>query len=56
VSKHTIYAWKARFGGVKVNDAQPLRSLGYENSWPKRLVTDLSRDAEGGDRKKGLSS
>jgi putative transposase len=46
VSKHTIYAWKARFGGMEVNDAQRLRSLEDENSRLKRLVADLSLDRE----------
>ncbi|MBZ5702572.1 MAG: transposase, partial [Acidobacteriia bacterium] len=25
VSKHTIYAWKAKYGGLDVNEAQRLR-------------------------------
>ena len=27
VSKHTIYAWKAKFGGLDVNEAQQLGPL-----------------------------
>jgi putative transposase len=27
VSKHTIYAWKAKYGGLEVNEAQRLRLL-----------------------------
>ena len=27
VSKHTIYAWKAKYGGMEVNEAEELRSL-----------------------------
>jgi putative transposase len=27
VSKHTIYAWKAKSGGLAVNEAQRLRQL-----------------------------
>ena len=46
VSKHTIYGWKARFGGMEVNDAQRLRSLEDENSRLKRLVAELSLDHE----------
>ena len=46
VSKHTIYGWKARFGGMEVNDAQRLRSLEDENSRLKRLVAELSLDRE----------
>jgi putative transposase len=32
VSKHTIYAWKARFGGMEASEAQKVRSLEDENS------------------------
>jgi putative transposase len=46
VSQHTIYAWKAKYGGMEVNEAQRLRSLEDENSWLKRLVADLSLDRE----------
>jgi len=46
VSKHTIYGWKAKYGGLEVNEAQRLRSLEDENSRLKRLVADLSLDRE----------
>jgi putative transposase len=46
VSKHTIYAWKARYGGLEVNEAQRLRQLEDENSRLKRLVAELSLDRE----------
>jgi putative transposase len=46
VSKHTMYAWKAKYGGMEVNEAQRLRSLEDENSRLKRLVADLSLDRE----------
>jgi len=46
VSKHTIYAWKAKYGGMEVNEAQRLRSLEDENARLKRLVADLSLDRE----------
>lgn len=46
VSKHTIYAWKAQYGGMEVNDAEELRSLRDENHRLKRLVADLSLDKE----------
>jgi putative transposase len=46
VSQHTIYAWKAKYGGMEVNEAQRLRSLEDENSRLKRLVADLSLDRE----------
>jgi putative transposase len=46
VSKHTVYAWKAKYGGLTVNEAQRLRQLEDENSRLKRLVADLSLDKE----------
>jgi putative transposase len=46
VSKHTIYAWKAKYGGMEVSEAQRLRQLEDENSRLKRLVADLSLDKE----------
>lgn len=46
VSKHTIYAWKGKYGGMEVNEAQRLRSLEDENARLKRLVADLSLDRE----------
>ncbi len=46
VSKYTIYAWKAKFGGMDASEAQKLRSLEDENSRLKRLVADLSLDRE----------
>jgi putative transposase len=46
VSKHTIYAWKAKYGGMDASEAQRLRQLEDENSRLKRLVADLSLDWE----------
>jgi putative transposase len=46
VSKHTIYAWKAKYGGMSVGEAQRLRELEDENQRLKRLVADLSLDKE----------
>ena len=46
VSKHTIYAWKAKYGGLEVSEAQRLRQLEDENHRLKRLVADLSLDKE----------
>ena len=33
VSKHTTYAWKAKYGGLEVSEAQRLRKLEDENHW-----------------------
>ena len=46
VSKLTIYAWKAKYGGLEVNEARRLHQLEDENSRLKRLVADLSLDRE----------
>ena len=46
VSKHTVYAWKAKYGGLEVSEAQRLRQLEDENNRLKRLVADLSLDRE----------
>jgi putative transposase len=42
VSKHTIYAWKAKYGGMDVSEAQEVRQLREENARLKKLVADLS--------------
>jgi len=31
VSKHTVYAWKGKYGGLDVSEAQRLRELEDEN-------------------------
>ena len=46
VSKHTLYAWKAKYGGLEVSEAQRLRQLEDENQRLKKLVADLSLDRE----------
>jgi putative transposase len=46
VSKHTIYAWKAKYGGMEASEAQRLKQLEDENGRLKRLVADLSLDKE----------
>src|SRR5579863_8008949 len=44
VSEGTIYAWKAKFGGMSASDAQRLRSLEEENGKLKRLLADAMLD------------
>ena len=46
VSQHTIYAWKAKFGGMESSDGLKLRHLEDENGRLKKLVADLSLDRE----------
>jgi putative transposase len=43
----TYYAWKAKFGGMDVSEAQRLRSLEEENRKLKRLVADQALDIMG---------
>lgn len=46
VSRHTIYAWKSKYGGMDVSEAQEAKQLRDENARLKRLVADLSLDKE----------
>lgn len=46
VSKHTIYAWKAKYGGMEVSEAQELKLLREENAQLKKLVTEPSLDKD----------
>jgi putative transposase len=46
VSKHTIYAWKSKYGGMDVSEAQEVKQLREENVRLKRLVADLSLDKD----------
>ena len=46
VSKHTIYGWKAKYGGMDVSQAQEAKQLRDENTQLRKLVADLSLDKE----------
>ncbi len=46
VSDATLYAWKAKYGGMTVTEARRLRQLEEENRRLKHLVADLSLDQE----------
>jgi len=46
VSKHSVYAWKAKYGGLDVSQAQELRQMREENARLKRLVADLTLDKD----------
>jgi len=46
VSKHTIYAWKQKYGGLDVAEAQELKQLRDENARLKKLVANLSLDKD----------
>jgi len=43
VSKHTIYAWKAKYGGMEVSEAQAAKQLRDENTKWKKLVAERGR-------------
>ncbi len=44
ISEATFYAWRKKFGGMQVRDAQRLRELEKENARLKKLLAD--RDLE----------
>ena len=44
ISEHTYYRWKAKYGGMEVDEARKLRALEDENKRLKTLVADLSLD------------
>ncbi len=44
VSKHTIYAWKAKYGGMDVSEAQRLRQVEDEKRKLKQLVAEQALD------------
>jgi putative transposase len=46
VSKHTIYAWKAKYGGMDVSQAQEAKQLRDENTRLRKVVADLCLDKD----------
>jgi len=57
VSKHTIYAWKAKHGGMEVSEAEEVKQLRDESVRLKKLVGGLKpgqAHAAIGDKKKLL--
>ena len=44
VSSATFYKWKAKYGGLEVNEARRLKRLEEENAKLKRIVADLTLD------------
>ena len=46
VSKHTVYAWKLKYGGMDVSEAQEVKALREENTRLKKLVANLSLDKD----------
>ena len=59
MSTYTIYAWKAKYGGMDVSEAQEAKQLRDENARLKKLMADLSLDKDALQsviQKNGLSS
>ena len=44
VNEQTFYRWRKEYGGLKLDQARPLKDLEKENSRLKKLVADLSLD------------
>ena len=44
ISEQTFHRWKAKYGGLGVNEARRLKQLEDENRRLKKLVADLSLD------------
>jgi putative transposase len=42
ISEQTFHRWKAKFGGMDVNEARRLKQLEDENQRLKHLVADLT--------------
>src|SRR3546814_12924083 len=48
ISSATLYAWKAKYGGMDVSQARKLKVLEEENARLKRLLADARLDNEMG--------
>jgi putative transposase len=44
ISSATLYAWKAKYGGMEVSQARKLKVLEEENGRLKRLLADAMLD------------
>ena len=42
ISEKTFYRWRARYGGLEINDLKRLKELEAENAKLKRMYTDLA--------------
>jgi len=47
MSSASLYAWRAKFGGMDVSDAQKLKGLEAENAKLKRLLAEAMIDNAG---------
>ena len=46
IAQGTFYRWKAKYGGMEVNEARRLKALEEENRRLKRLVADQALDIQ----------
>lgn len=46
ISDQTLYNWRAKYSGLRLNEARRLRALEEENRRLKTMVVDLSLDKE----------
>ena len=46
VSEQTLHRWRARYGGLKAEEAKRLKELEAENARLKRLVAELALDKQ----------
>ena len=46
ISEQTYHRWRARYGGLKADDAKRLKELEAENARLKRLVAELALDKQ----------
>jgi uncharacterized protein YjcR len=46
ISEQTFHRWRARYGGMKADDAKRLKELEIENERLKRIVAGLALDKQ----------
>ena len=46
ITEQTYYRWKAKYGGMEVNDAKKLKALEDENRRLKQMVADQALDIQ----------
>ena len=44
IAEQTFYRWRREYGGLKVEQAKPLKALEQENARLRRAVADLTLD------------
>lgn len=46
ISDATFYNWKAKYGGLTINEARRLKTLEHENGCLKKIVANQALDIE----------